>query len=264
MLFCFVLFCFVLFCFVFKAEIFLPRGMSWGCLGLKLIHLKFSQLAYSDWGFMSLLHQLLCHSSFGKPGLWGSNCPGLANRFKKPVGEMNSTEGRRWILFSALTREEQKSCDLRPVFGKLIWSLMFYRDQLGVHIASQAGDLGQAVVWQVIIWEQVIQSLPPPPPPPDKEAAAVAAALLLGVALLLPFVSRCLSIRNVVRVTQTVASQSGQNVPSGTGQCVSQGSLGEQSIVQTMEKNFLYWLTRKVRVVQQLQQFTSLDSLRTQ
>lgn len=42
---------------------------------------------------------------------------------------------------------------------------MFYRDQLGVHIASQAGDLGQAVVWQVIIWEQVIQSLPPPPRP---------------------------------------------------------------------------------------------------
>lgn len=50
---------------------------------------------------------------------------------------------------------------------------MFYRkgtrDQLGVHIASQAGNLGQAVVQRAIIWEQVIWGLP------DDEEASVAA-----------------------------------------------------------------------------------------
>lgn len=44
---------------------------------------------------------------------------------------------------------------------------------------------------------------------------------------------------------------------------MSQGSLEEESIVQIMERNLLHWLTQKVWVVQQ-QQFTLLESLRTQ
>lgn len=87
-------------------------------------------------------------------------------------------------------------------------SLMFYRkgtrDQLGVRLASQAGILGRAVIWKAIIWEQVIQGLPD-----DEETAATAAA---GDGATFTFCHGYLSIRNVVRMTQTVTSQSGQNI----------------------------------------------------
>lgn len=76
------------------------------------------------------------------------------------------------------------------------------RDWLGIGIASQAGRVGQAVVWLAIVWAQVSQVLPS-----DEEAVLL-------------FVSRCLSMRAVLRRTQELTSQGGRNIPSGIGQCV--------------------------------------------